>query len=170
MFTVFVNLHLYGVWLPEGIDFPLYTIYLWLLQLLYCICSQNKARMYIKHILSILWLLLVNSYHFWADTPLKSIVYPLYVYCISIYGWYIRLGKFHHDLTVLPYYDHGNWIRGTIPKMAELFRFANYSNLTRFMTLISPQKPQILLVKSLRVHRSVTSCCSWNNSMWPPAW
>ena len=48
----------------------------------------------------------------------------------------------YNDLTVLPYYDHGNWIRGTIPKIAELVRFANYSNLPRFMTLMSHRSPK----------------------------
>ena len=42
-----------------------------------------------------------------------------------------HLGKFDHDLTVLPHWK--SWlVRGIIPKMAELFRLMNYYNLPRF--------------------------------------
>ena len=45
---------------------------------------------------------------------------------------FIYLGKFHHDLTVLPHYNHS---KGNHPKMAELFRLVKYYNfnLPRYM-------------------------------------
>ena len=45
-----------------------------------------------------------------------SVKYSHYVY----HYIYIHLGKFDHDLTVLPHYNHG--LRGIIPKIAQHFR------------------------------------------------
>ena len=41
----------------------------------------------------------------------------------------ILLGKFNHDLTVLPNPGIMVYLWGIIPKMAELFRFVKYYNL-----------------------------------------
>ena len=46
----------------------------------------------------------------------------------------IYLGKFHHDLTVLP--NPGIMVnKGNHPQMAELFRLVNYYNLPRYICI-----------------------------------
>ena len=45
---------------------------------------------------------------------------------------YISLGKFHHDLTVLP--NPGIIVsKGNHPQMAELFRLVKYGNFPRYI-------------------------------------
>ena len=55
----------------------------------------------------------------------------LYTYC---YIYILYLGKFHHDLTVLP--NPGIMVnKGNHPQMAELFRLVNYYNLPRYICI-----------------------------------
>ena len=49
----------------------------------------------------------------------------------------IYLGKFHHDLTVLPHWNHGLYT-GNHPQMAELFRLVKYYNLPIYIYNVVP--------------------------------
>ena len=63
---------------------------------------------------------------------------PVSVWLTIDISWkIIDLGKFHHDLTVLPNPGIMVRIRGIIPKWAEQFRLVKYYNLPRWIPIMN---------------------------------
>ena len=75
---------------------------------------------------------IVVGFNYW-DKPVQKFTHPMWW---SLRMMPIDLGKLERPHVATSLTNHGNWIRGNVPKIATSFRLVNYYNLPRLIPLI----------------------------------